>query len=1773
MGYSISSNNEETNEEIYMYSNKKNTLLNNFSNIKEYKTKSFNLEKLIKEDKLKLNRKNNSIKTNNINIKNIRDKGYNADKNQDISRNNENKNDLKKIVNLKIREFTSNGVITSRILKKSNTIKKDINNFEKNVNKNNNLKIGIINEYRNKNEKSTKMTKCNTSNNLLYTYMNNKDIYKNKNIYDNHLLNFGNESVNNFGKYAFENKNITLESSKLNDNKKVQNFKLNNNLNNNTRENISNKNDCGDELNKSHINKCNSSIIFGNVNNSIINNNSTKIMFNKFNENLVNDYSNYHNGNNILFPNENAKMSYYNNFTYNDNILVNKKNCEDNNFDLYNNNNNNNNNHSENNNNNNNNNNSNSYNVNNNESEQKKMMDYNLYITTYLNMKNKLNSYKAKTDELNMKTKLKDSDYCKYLSHNNTVNKIEFLEKKIKNKISDQMDLNSQKNVCRNADFFNSNDTNKYVSSFHYNENVDDPNNFYISNILKEKIKKKNKHNLTVSQDFTIKKKEDILNFNKNIQYDLNSKKYNSLKYDNDSTYTDIHDYLNCLRNRRGVNTGVDDINAFCEYNNCENKKVTKNNIVESNLDNEEDYAKKNDIINMNNSKKKLLYIRLDDNENNCLDEKNHNYYMNIKMSKQECAAPHANMRNNYDHINNFKNVNNVNNDKYLIDSSHILLNENILNDNIVGINPILREETNNYNYLSYCNYLKRSSELDEKDNNNNITKKIIMYNDSDKNFNINNFEEKNHTSSSVSTYSSLNSNHIIKMNNENFSKCNKNINAVNLKNMNEINYGNKNKIKYKIINNSTYNDRKYNESNNYAFSEDIYFPSGNVIEGSLNNFLRDDYCAFDKNINKEKLKRINCIKNNYMPNDPLYISKDKKSEIYNNDKAKLLENNKKNDAMLHKNYTTNNFIIENENKVNLSCTNMNTINIPLNRNNATNNGLNKKFIPNCNIINNTNILNNKVADNISHTCIINKSIHSNSNNKLPNTCILKSTMHNGNIALNKNNISAIATNNNSLSNNISNKDVYNTCDILNGKMINNNTVILSNTMNNNILYNNKKTTLKVSKNENENFLSKEDLLNLTRTKGNNKEKELELCKSVNNSRVCNYLRNVDTKSLPKFHRTVSLRNLNLKKKKPVTATQENINNFKEDTFEIDTKYIVKKAVVIGCNYVNDEKTRLYGCVNDAYVFCRALVKYFDFTPENILLLTDSLPSDAYIYEDFDINRKKYIKETNNSSSDSEQNAKRNIFNLFNKSGMKYQNKKNVDINSCNSCKNFDIKNVDISSHNINLNLWPTRINILKAVNWLVRDSTPFGSYVFYFAGKSVQVDNMSGWEGEGYDEAFLCSDPFNKNSEHNVITAVQLKDLLLSVNSNSQMTIILDCSGGQTILDPAGTENSWSYIKGCKQKGIWPITNPTDKVHKAIYDITILNNSAMKKYFCKSRFSELIEVESTSAMIDPLLQSISSLPIAPKAYCLCAATWEQISIEGLFPIIEFARVTQLKKFNDYNDKKKNITKKKKKNSKEILSDVQRLNKKKSFYEKNFNFSLSMMKVFFNSNKKYSTEDKNSNKFEEKDKSMKLCADNSNKNDLRDSICSDSDSNSYMSSNTEDSGENANEDKDDNYILVSHGVFTYCFIEAIMEFKEKELKNNIFEKNNQAFLPMTLKNLINLIQQKIQNVKNNKLKKLNQKPEFTIHPGANASINNYFVHYSKNIHFQNNKCNFINSDLFPFLNVNKAWEEINKNTLRHKKSLSLSSTLINSASSKYFTEQKNQIKNSYSLRY
>lgn len=52
-----------------------------------------------------------------------------------------------------------------------------------------------------------------------------------------------------------------------------------------------------------------------------------------------------------------------------------------------------------------------------------------------------------------------------------------------------------------------------------------------------------------------------------------------------------------------------------------------------------------------------------------------------------------------------------------------------------------------------------------------------------------------------------------------------------------------------------------------------------------------------------------------------------------------------------------------------------------------------------------------------------------------------------------------------------------------------------------------------------------------------------------------------------------------------------------------------------------------------------------------------------------------------------------------------------------------------------------------------------------------------------------------------------------MSVPNEVQVSVFLDCTGGQTMMDVNGT-GGWSVVPGILQKGFWPfVTDATDKM------------------------------------------------------------------------------------------------------------------------------------------------------------------------------------------------------------------------------------------------------------------------------------------------------------------------------------------------------------------------
>eukprot|EP00915_Cephaloidophora_sp_WS-2016_P006560 GHVH01008849.1.p1 GENE.GHVH01008849.1~~GHVH01008849.1.p1 ORF type:complete len:548 (+),score=60.49 GHVH01008849.1:143-1786(+) len=300
----------------------------------------------------------------------------------------------------------------------------------------------------------------------------------------------------------------------------------------------------------------------------------------------------------------------------------------------------------------------------------------------------------------------------------------------------------------------------------------------------------------------------------------------------------------------------------------------------------------------------------------------------------------------------------------------------------------------------------------------------------------------------------------------------------------------------------------------------------------------------------------------------------------------------------------------------------------------------------------------------------------------------------------------------------------------------------------------------------------------------------------------------------------------------------------------------MRKALVIGCTYQGSQENGtpikpLLGSVNDAYLFAIALVNLWEFHPNDICLLTDALPANCYSSNGF----RKGVKLDQNGMPMEPQAIPR------------------------------DARNGEATKA-----VMPTRHNILMGLNWLMGDLVDGDIIVFYFSGYGVQIDNMSGWVGEGYDEAIVPLDYRQLNAEINAISMPHLREQLTTTSdAKIQLDIFMDCCGAQTLLDPCGTNKSWPHhhIKGAKTKGLWLISNVSDKVLRAEYKASLMRDPQLYDRYARPRYIPGEEVGNTQTLRDFSLQLSGGVDnTSISGYQFSAAEWSQLAIEACLPSV-----------------------------------------------------------------------------------------------------------------------------------------------------------------------------------------------------------------------------------------------------------------------------------------------
>jgi len=215
---------------------------------------------------------------------------------------------------------------------------------------------------------------------------------------------------------------------------------------------------------------------------------------------------------------------------------------------------------------------------------------------------------------------------------------------------------------------------------------------------------------------------------------------------------------------------------------------------------------------------------------------------------------------------------------------------------------------------------------------------------------------------------------------------------------------------------------------------------------------------------------------------------------------------------------------------------------------------------------------------------------------------------------------------------------------------------------------------------------------------------------------------------------------------------------------------------------------------------------------------------------------------------------------------------------SANVCVLHDIHPGQKKSMKVEPAKNPTRVNILQKLQWLVRDARAGDVLFFSFSGYGLQVDDMDGYQDEGYDEAILPTDFVEgRDGDYAVIVADDIHDILLGTPAGCSCVVLMDCDHATSVVDVSGTVDG-SLVRGLKYQNYCGLKGHTTKVQLANHDCDVWREECARALKARPRFQPTMEVDNPKKGRLPTRPGMSrSLPVA---FCYSAAGHGQTAME-----------------------------------------------------------------------------------------------------------------------------------------------------------------------------------------------------------------------------------------------------------------------------------------------------
>ncbi|KAF9950211.1 Ca(2+)-dependent cysteine protease [Modicella reniformis] len=106
----------------------------------------------------------------------------------------------------------------------------------------------------------------------------------------------------------------------------------------------------------------------------------------------------------------------------------------------------------------------------------------------------------------------------------------------------------------------------------------------------------------------------------------------------------------------------------------------------------------------------------------------------------------------------------------------------------------------------------------------------------------------------------------------------------------------------------------------------------------------------------------------------------------------------------------------------------------------------------------------------------------------------------------------------------------------------------------------------------------------------------------------------------------------------------------------------------------------------------------------------------------------------------------------------------------------------------------PTKVNIMAAMQWLVRDARPNDSFFFHFSGHGGQTRDENGDESDGYDETIY---PVDHARAGVIVDDVLHSTLVRPLPAGCRLTAIMDCCHSGSALDLPYIYSTKGQLKG----------------------------------------------------------------------------------------------------------------------------------------------------------------------------------------------------------------------------------------------------------------------------------------------------------------------------------------------------------------------------------------